>query len=220
MLCLTCLFVAACATNVALEDVADEIEGLVGEDSAYEDSADEDMGDEIAARQECRPINAGKKCIFPFKFENKTCPGPKCCNLDNDSEGSWCATEVDDDRNMIDDMYAYCAGSPCDPGAGGEHVTCSKLAKVKGFCDVLWDGRKESPCHEACKRVTCVDKDVRCPGWVAAGYCKNEDDIDNVFVQLLDPETIKTVENCRKSCGVCHLPSATATCMSRNCPSQ
>ena len=32
---------------------------------------------------------AGLPCMFPFHFErlNKTCPGPECCNLDNDPNG-------------------------------------------------------------------------------------------------------------------------------------
>ena len=54
--------------------------------------------------------------MFPFKDSGKTCPGPKCCNLDNGSKGSWCSTKVDAAGNHISGNYAYCAGSTCDPG--------------------------------------------------------------------------------------------------------
>ena len=56
---------------------------------------------------------AGHPCIFPFTDGGKTCPGPKCCNLDNDSKGSWCSTKVDANGNHVSGNYAYCEGSPC-----------------------------------------------------------------------------------------------------------
>ena len=69
----------------------------------------------LLANQECRPKEGGQ-CIFPFNFNGKTCPGPKCCNLDNDSTGSWCATRVDENGTLEGAYYGYCAGTPCDPG--------------------------------------------------------------------------------------------------------
>ena len=59
---------------------------------------------------------AGHPCVFPFNSNGKTCPGPKCCNLDNSAAGSWCSTKVDSNGNHVSGNYARCAGSPCDPG--------------------------------------------------------------------------------------------------------
>ena len=56
--------------------------------------------------------NAGK-CIFPFTYNGKTCPGPTCCNLDNASKGAWCSTKVDANGNHIDGNYGYCKGTVC-----------------------------------------------------------------------------------------------------------
>ena len=60
---------------------------------------------------------AGQPCIFPFTDKKgKTCPGPKCCNLDNDKKGSWCSTKVKADGKHIKGNFAYCQGTPCEPG--------------------------------------------------------------------------------------------------------
>ena len=59
---------------------------------------------------------AGQQCIFPFTQGGKTCPGPKCCNLSNSPEGPWCSTKVDANGNHVGGNYAFCEGSPCDPG--------------------------------------------------------------------------------------------------------
>ena len=64
---------------------------------------------------------AGLPCIFPFTHNGKTCPGPKCCNLDNDSGGPWCATKVDSNGKYVTGNYAFCEGSPCDPGIYYHH---------------------------------------------------------------------------------------------------
>ena len=39
------------------------------------------------------PPKKGKKCKFPFYDGGKYCPGPTCCNLDDDPKGDWCSTE-------------------------------------------------------------------------------------------------------------------------------
>lgn len=68
---------------------------------------------------ECVPSSgpkAGQPCVFPFKEGGKTCPGPKCCNTDNDSVGYWCSTKVDADGVHVGGYFAYCKGSSCDPG--------------------------------------------------------------------------------------------------------
>ena len=59
---------------------------------------------------------AGKKCVFPFTDGGKTCPGPKCCNLDNDPKGAWCSTKVDANGNHVAGNFAYCKGTACEPG--------------------------------------------------------------------------------------------------------
>ena len=59
--------------------------------------------------------NAGDKCVFPFIFRGKTCPGPKCCDLSNEGKGSWCATKVDDYGELEPGHWAYCKGARCDP---------------------------------------------------------------------------------------------------------
>ena len=59
---------------------------------------------------------SGKKCIFPFNYDKKTCPGPKCCNLSNNSGGSWCSTKVDANGNHVSGHWQYCKGLSCDPG--------------------------------------------------------------------------------------------------------
>ena len=67
--------------------------------------------------QVCVPTKgpvSGKKCIFPFTKNGKTCPGPACCNLDEDPKGAWCSTKVDDNGVHVTDNYAYCDGSPCE----------------------------------------------------------------------------------------------------------
>ena len=67
--------------------------------------------------QECKPTKGpvtGKACIFPFTKNGKTCPGPACCNLDEDPKGAWCSTKVDDQGVHVTDNYAYCEGSPCE----------------------------------------------------------------------------------------------------------
>ena len=62
---------------------------------------------------------AGAPCIFPYKFRTKTCAGPKCCNIDKDSKGSWCATKLDEDGNLVTNHFGYCAGTSCEPGKCG-----------------------------------------------------------------------------------------------------
>ena len=67
--------------------------------------------------QVCIPTKGpvtGKKCIFPFTKNGKTCPGPACCNLDEDPKGAWCSTKVDDNGVHVTDNYAYCEGSLCE----------------------------------------------------------------------------------------------------------
>ena len=58
---------------------------------------------------------AGQSCVFPFTFNGKTCPGPSCCNLDNDSKGNWCSTKVDGNGVHITGNYGYCKGTQCQP---------------------------------------------------------------------------------------------------------
>merc|ERR1712072_1259308 len=58
--------------------------------------------------------NKGKPCVFPFKKNGKTCPGPACCNLDDDSNGSWCSTKVDANDVHIGGNFVYCKGTPCN----------------------------------------------------------------------------------------------------------
>ena len=57
----------------------------------------------------------GDKCIFPYISNGKTCPGPKCCNLDNDAKGSWCAIKVEKGV-IIPSAYGYCKDTHCDEG--------------------------------------------------------------------------------------------------------
>ena len=88
---------------------------------------------------ECKPFSqfvqlgpgAGKKCIFPFNHNGKICVGPKCCNLDNDSAGSWCSTKVDEKGNHIKGNYAYCISSPCDPEAGNHFTAVFYILPTK-----------------------------------------------------------------------------------------
>ena len=65
--------------------------------------------------QEAEP---GRPCIFPFTDTeiDKTCRGPKCCNLDNDEKGAWCSTRVDEHGNHVKGHYGYCSGTACEPG--------------------------------------------------------------------------------------------------------
>merc|ERR1712072_1335717 len=57
--------------------------------------------------------NNKKPCVFPFKKNGKTCAGPGCCNLDNDSKGNWCSTKVDSKGVHIGGHFVYCKGTPC-----------------------------------------------------------------------------------------------------------
>jgi len=62
-------------------------------------------------------------CVFPHKKGGKTCAGPKCCNLDNDSKGPWCATRVHP-KTGVHMLFDYCR-KKCDP------VTVGDLSKWK-----------------------------------------------------------------------------------------
>ena len=67
---------------------------------------------------------SGEKCVFPFKYRQKTCSGPTCCNLDNDPKGPWCATAVKENGYMLTSKaYGYCEKS-CHP-PGKKMVACS-----------------------------------------------------------------------------------------------
>ena len=61
-------------------------------------------------------LTSGETCVFPFKKHGKTCPGPTCCNLDDDPKGNWCSTKTDENGNHIAGHFGYCKNAPCDPG--------------------------------------------------------------------------------------------------------
>ena len=72
---------------------------------------------------------SGKKCVFPFKYRERTCSGPKCCNLDNDPEGDWCATKVKENGFMFTSKsYGYCDNT-CKP-PGKRMVLCSRQNRM------------------------------------------------------------------------------------------
>ena len=76
---------------------------------------------------------AGHPCIFPFTHIGKTCPGPKCCNLNNLPEGPWCSTKNDANGVHVRGNYALCEGSPCDPGIPRVKTLenfCTRLTKI------------------------------------------------------------------------------------------
>ena len=68
--------------------------------------------------------------MFPFKFNNKKCNGPGCCNLDGDSKGAWCATKVDKDGYYMKGHWAYCSGEGCGKTMG-ERVLRFTLIALK-----------------------------------------------------------------------------------------
>ena len=63
---------------------------------------------------------AGSKCVFPFTKNGKICPGPKCCNVDNDPNGSWCSTKVDANGEHIVGYFGYCDDPACLPHGTGK----------------------------------------------------------------------------------------------------
>ena len=63
---------------------------------------------------------SGKKCVFPFNYNKKTCWGPlkgdlECCNLDNDPRGAWCATEVNGNGDLLTPTSRGYCESFCQP---------------------------------------------------------------------------------------------------------
>ena len=79
--------------------------------------------------------SSGKSCVFPFTYNGKSCPGPKCCNFDDNTKGGWCSTKVGDDGVYISGNYGYCAGTTCERGMC---LVCVSTAVLE--CNIVaWD---------------------------------------------------------------------------------
>jgi len=70
-------------------------------------------GDRTVVRAECRPgcaigchTHSGTPCKFPFKYNGTEYS--KCTMEENGSSLQWCATQTDQEGNMVDGMWEYC----------------------------------------------------------------------------------------------------------------
>ena len=55
----------------------------------------------------CKTVgDAGRPCIFPFKYADNTYD--KCTSKDSDNGQPWCATEVDDEGYVVDNAWGDC----------------------------------------------------------------------------------------------------------------
>ena len=70
-------------------------------------------------RLDCKTTSGkkvGEKCVFPFKYKGRTCPGPMCCSFEGEA---WCSTKVDGDGVHVPGNWGYCKETGCQPK--GEH---------------------------------------------------------------------------------------------------
>jgi len=77
---------------------------------------------------ECKTVNS-KQCVFPFTYKGETYN--KCTNTGSDNGASWCATEVDEDGEVIRNTW-----EDCEDGCPGTNFECNEgfLFNVDGEC--------------------------------------------------------------------------------------
>ena len=70
--------------------------------------------------ESCKTVgDAGRPCIFPFIYRDKTFS--QCTSLDSDTGQPWCATEVDQDGWVVDHAWG-----DCDQGCPGGLNPCDE----------------------------------------------------------------------------------------------
>jgi len=90
-----------------------------------------------------------QKCVFPYSKNGKTCHGPTCCNLDNDSDGPWCSTKTNSDGEHITGNYGYCEGACAKaPAPCKDETNC---AVYKPYCnDPKYVASMKHNCKKTC----------------------------------------------------------------------
>lgn len=73
--------------------------------------------------------DTGKHCIFPFKYEGETYN--KCTDKYSENGKVWCATEVDEDGEVVRNTW-----EDCEEGCPGTNFECNEgfLFNVDGTC--------------------------------------------------------------------------------------
>jgi len=77
---------------------------------------------------ECKS-KQGKQCVFPFTYKGET--HNKCTDADSENGSVWCATEVDEDGEVVRNTW-----EDCEEGCPGTNFECNEgfLFNVNGNC--------------------------------------------------------------------------------------
>jgi hypothetical protein len=77
---------------------------------------------------ECK-TKGNKHCVFPFKYQGTT--HNSCTDVGSENGATWCATEVDDDGEVVRNTW-----EDCDEGCPGTDFVCNEgfLFNINGEC--------------------------------------------------------------------------------------